>query len=472
MAGRRPRSALFDYQTDAVRVAVERKRVALLLAPGMGKTAITLTALLDLDAWPTLVVAPAQTARYVWREEAMRWEHLDRIGVRPIIGTAAARAKLLDASTAHVEVVSYENLIWLSDRVDLGRRYRSIVFDELSKMKTPGSKRSRRMRSGQGGTRIPVRFGLTGSPVGNHLLDLWGEMAVIGGPAPLGRTFGGYRDQYFQVSNTDGQGRPVSWVLQGMERVGRRDWGHTSRSRATEREIHERVAPWAFALPPQPSAGIPPVRVNPIRVPMPEAALRATAELRKQMHTILDDGAEVDALTPGARAAKLRQIAGGAVFATSGPEWGEVHAAKLDALDDLLDELQGEPLLLFYWYTHERDRILARLAGRRTATIATPRWVDRWNAREFEVLVAHPQSAGHGINLQGGGSNVAWYSLPYWELFAQGNGRLARPGQAAPFVMAHILLCGDVDDRLYAGLDEKRDTESDLIAAVTYADLL
>ncbi len=461
---------MFPHQVAAADAVRERRQVAVLLPPGYGKTASTLTALDDLGAWPALVVAPAQTARRVWGAEAAEWDHLRELAITPIVGSARQRARLL-RETSHVEVVSYENLVWLTDQVDVDTRYRALVLDELSKMKSAGSKRFVRMRSR--GRRIPVRVGLTGTPVGNHLLDLWGELHAVAGSRALGPTFGGYQQEFFQPGQYV-NGRPTSWVLQGMVQRDRA-WVHTNRSREVEREVHRRAAPWCYTMPPQPAVGIPPVRVNPIRIPLPEAAERATRELRRQLVTYLDDGLEVEAISAGARAAKLRQIAGGAAYGEGGA-WGPVHDEKLDALDDLLDELQGEPVLVFYWYQHERERILARL-GRRGAVVAaapdTPRWVEAWCAGEVEVLLAHPQSAGHGLNLQAGGSHVAWYTLPWSrELWIQGNGRLARPGQSAPHVSAHVMLCGDVDERVLQALDRKRETEDALFDSLLYSDLL
>ncbi|HEX9052329.1 MAG TPA: hypothetical protein VF841_17510, partial [Anaeromyxobacter sp.] len=355
------------------------------------------------------------------------------------------RALLREPS--HVEVVSYENLMWLSQQFRLERRYRAVVFDELSKMKAAGTKRFTRMRyHGKG---IPIRVGLTGTPVGNHLLDLWGELYMIGGPAALGPTFVGFKAEYF-------------WPVDKEQRK----W--EVRHPKLEREIHERARPWCWTLPPQPAVHLPEIRENPIRIPVPPAAAKAAAELKRELATLLDSGVEIEALTAGARATKLRQIAGGAVYG-EGREWAPVHDAKLRALDDLLDELQGEPALIFYWYQHERERILARLA-RRGATHATtdhPGWIRAWNARELEAAVVHPQSAGHGLNLQAGGHTAIWYSLPWSrELWRQGNGRLARPGQASRWVLAHVLLCGEADEAVLRALGRKARTEEALIRSL------
>jgi hypothetical protein len=437
---------MFPHQQAMASEIRSRSRVACLLSPGLGKTAATLTALADLGAWPALVVAPAQTARSVWPDEAALWEHLRNVQVTPVVGSPRGRLALL-REASHVEVVSYENLFWLTEHVDLSRRYRAVVFDELSKMKAAGTKRFRRVKAAAKG--IEVRVGLTGTPVGNHLLDLWGELYVIGGKDALGPTFTGFKAEYFWPVDKE-QHR---WEL---------------RSPDFEHAIHERARPWCWTLPPQPAVHLPEIRENPIRIPVPPAAAKAAAELKRELATMLDSGEEIEALTAGARATKLRQIAGGAVYG-EGAAWAHVHDAKLRALDDLLDELQGEPVLIFYWYRHERERILARLARRGAvhATTDHPGWVRAWNARELEAVVAHPQSAGHGLNLQAGGHTVIWYSLPWSrELWRQGNGRLARPGQTSTWVLAHLLLCGEADEAVLRALGRKARTEEALIDAL------
>ena len=440
---------LFAFQAKAVLQAVKKGRTAIFLEPGYGKTAIALTALWQARTLPALVVAPARVVEQdVWGLEATKWSHLDHLNVVSIHGTKRGRKFRLDVG-ADVEVISYENLVWLTDTVDLDKRYSAIIFDELSKMKTAGSKRSRRMKTA--GASIPFRLGLTGTPVGNHLLDLWGEMYMVAGEHALGRTFTGYRSRFFYPRSTV-NGIPVNWtLLPGVEGT-----------------IHELVKPFSFVLPPQKEVKLPEVIVNKLPVTMPHKATVEQMELVRELRVKLDGGADLIALQASAMAMKLRQFASGAVYTNKPndpPVWSFVHGGKMDALSDLIEELQGEPLLVFYWFQHELER-LKRLPG--VATLDDKGAMDAWNARKLPVLLAHPQSAGHGLNLQAGGHNVCWFTLPWsWELWRQANGRLARTGQTSPVVQAHVLECGEADRLVLAALTQKGTTEKKLLAALT-----
>lgn len=454
----RPRSALKAYQRTTAEALLAKPELAVLLPVGYGKTAAVLTALVERDEWPALVVAPKRVAAKVWKAEAAEWEHTKNLVVTALGGGESRREKLLLDS--HIETISYEALVGqapdprnpekrvftgLTDEVRLEKRYRTIVFDELSKVKDPGTRRFRRLRAHA--EEIPYRIGLTGTPVGNHLLDLWGELFMVAGGKPLGGTFSAYRSRYFAAEDYFQR----DWQVKGPEQ---------------EREIHARAAPFCFMLPPQPEVEIPPVQVNRLQVEMPEKVRRLSKELEKELFTTLESGAELEALSRSTVAGKLRQFAGGAVYLDA-TKWEALHTEKLDALEDVVDELQGEPLLVFYHYKHEAERIRARL-GKRVVSIEERDSIERWNARKIEVLLVHPQSAGHGLNLQHGGSTIFWYTLPWsHELWVQANGRLARTGQKASQVMAHVPICGPVDQYVLEALGGKGDVEKRFLENLT-----
>ncbi len=483
------RDDLWPYQRSAVAAAVSNAAcgdgLALFLEPGDGKTVATLTALRDLDAFPALVVAPAQVvAADVWGREARAWGHLGSLVVQPVVGSPAERVRLLGGpSPGRVEVISYENLLWLTG---LGGgvhplRHRAVIFDELSKMKAPGTRRFRRMRA-LFAKYAPLRLGLTGTPVGNHLLDLWGELFMVAGEAPLGPTFTGYRDRWFAPIDYHER----VWRLKccaDCTAVGRRgreckaDWTVRCPCHARAvKDIKRAIAPFVFQRPASAPKRSPEVRAHPIVVPMPEKLVRISRDLMRQLWAEVGPGVEIEALQASALANKLRQLAGGACYTGREgeegtweeglKEWTEVHDAKLRALDDLLDELQGEPVLVYYWFQHEAARIKRRLSGKRWANATDSGALDAWNRGELEVLLAHPQSTGFGLNLQGGGHHVAWYSLPWsGELWRQGNARVARPGQRAPWVTAHQFLCGPADERVAAVLAGKLTMERMILDA-------
>jgi hypothetical protein len=421
--------------------------VAVLLRPGHGKTALTLTALHDSWAFPALVVAPARVVESVWKQEGAIWDHLAGLRIVPLTGTSSKRLAALERH-GDVEVISYENLPWLLDTVDARARYEAIVFDELSKMKHPGTKRFKRLRHVV--ESIRYRVGLTGTPVGNHLLDLFGEMYCVAGEKPLGPTLTRFRDTYFKPVKYRGM-VPVKWALQ---------------SPAGEAEIFARCAPYTFTLPEQPAVRTPPVNVNRIALDMPQDVLVEIADLERDLHVQFDNGVDLVALEASTVATKLRQYAGGAVYVNPAHDYVVRHTEKIDATLDLLDELQGEPAVIFYWYQHERERLLEALKGREVGDGPSPANLAAWNERKLEALLLHPQGAGHGLNLQAGGSTIIWYTLPWsHELWVQANGRVARQGQRAAAVTAHVLVCGETDKRVLAALSSKGKTESRFMEA-------
>jgi hypothetical protein len=444
-------------------------RVALLVQLGHGKTAVAATALADLGAWPALVVAPARVAREVWAPELAAWEHLANLKVAHVgDGLRSGRAAPMPED-AHVECVSYEQLWHLSEAVDLERRYRAVVFDELDKMKAPGSVRFRRVRNCAMG--IPVRLGMTGTPVGNHLMDLWGELFMVGGEGPLGPTFTDFQARYFE----DVGWRHPQWRLKhGHDCALPSAGGGCCRTSADcEASIHLRARPWCFSIPPQPEARVPPVVPHSVRCRWPAGVARVAGDLERQLFAELDSGAELEALSASAVAQKLRQLAGGAVYLGGGEDdWDEVHGEKLAALSGVLDELQGAPALVFYWFRHERERVGRELdrARRAWAHIDDPRAMERWDRGELEALLLQPESAGHGLNLQAGGAHAVWYTLPWsTRLRLQGDGRLARVGQRAPSVTSCALLCGPTDDRVAAILEEKAGYQRRFLDSLTSA---
>jgi hypothetical protein len=440
------RSQLFPLQVEAAArmVAGARAGVACLLQPGMGKTISTLTTLVDLGAPRTLILAPALVAASVWHTEAADWEHTKNLHILPCVGTPAERLAII-ASGASV-ALSYENLDWLLDHVPLTEWFQAIVFDELSRMKHPGTKRFKRLR--QRVVKLPYRFGLTGTPVGNHLQDIWGEMFMLAGPASLGPTHGEFMVKYFEPNKIH-RGRVVSW----RTRPG------------AEADIHRRIKPFAFTLDTSSAPKMSELRHNTISVPLPEEVEVMAKELVEDLTVQLESGTDLEAFSSTVAAMKVRQMVGGSVYTDNVGTWEPVHEAKLDALEALSDEMQGEPMLVGYWFKHEAQRILARFP--RARLLDGPADIDAWNRREVEMLLVHPASAGHGINLQHGGHNLCWYTLPWsWEMMKQTRGRLIRHGQKSPFVMEHVLLAGASDRWVWKRIGEKGATEDALLAAM------
>lgn len=437
----RSRAQLFTFQREKlIPRIVSGRQVAAFVRMGYGKTISTLTSLVDLGMPRSLVVAPARVAREVWHKEAASWEHTKDLRFNVLSGVSPAERDVRLARDSDIDVINYELFVWLCENIDLETRYGAIVFDELSRMKTPGAKWFKRMRTRT--MEIPIRIGLTGTPVGNHYVDLWGEMFAVAGEKPLGPSKALYCAQYFTAIPVNEYGAKM-WVI---------NYGSADL-------INERVCPWSFSIGPEDAPPLPPVKVNPIYVPLPPAVRKHTDELARDLRTELASGKQLVAIMSGARASKVRQMAGGAVYLADG-SWEKIHDEKMDALAEIIDEQQGRPLIVFYWFRHELERMQVRFPQARTLTASN---IDEWNAGKIEVLLVHPASAGHGLNLQFGGSEIVWYSLPWWELFTQGNGRLARPGQREKTVMAHVLLAGEGDVAILQHLREQEEAEQKLI---------
>jgi SNF2 family DNA or RNA helicase len=445
-----PSRELFDYQQAAADLMVDRKQCAAFLAVGLGKTAIALHALTALGCRRTLVLAPAKVVETnVWGQEVEKWRM--SLAVVGLCGTAKQRQSWMDSGVADIECLSYELIPWLLSVCNLAERYDAIVFDELSKMKTPGTVRFRRLRKTV--TQIPVRFGLTGSPVPNNYLDLWGEMFMVAGEKPLGPTYGNYLSTYFMnVSNSP---KFRIYKVQSPRHV---------------KAIQQKVKPFAFSLDEKHRAKlIPPVKTNILELDLPLEVDDMIEELTSQAVVEIQNGARLEALSKSALGIKLQQLSSGAVYTTNGDvlaekTWSEVHAVKLDALADLLEEQQGDPVLCFYWFRHELERIQIRFPQAVTEINAST--LARWDRKEIPLLLVHPQSAGHGLNLQHGSHTVVWFSRPWsHELWEQGNGRLARMGQQSPVVVANVLSAGAMDRRVTEALAWKGEAQRGVLEA-------
>lgn len=438
-------SSLYPYQPHAIEKMVSLRRALVLLTMGLGKTVITLTALQRLGVRRVLVLAPASIVNAdVWGDEARAWAHLKDILVVPVEGTPAQRERLVREgpfATLRLDVMSYENIDWFLDELDLDR-YDAVVFDEVSKMKTPGAKRFKRLRSQV--QKIPVRFGLTGTPVGNHLLDLWGEAFITVGEEPFGSSYIRYKQEYFVPLDY----KQFTWGPQ----------------HGAEARILERLKPHAFSLDSKLAAGrLPEVRVNPVYVPLPPTVQKQMEDLARTCVLKLDDGVDLQVLSASAQAMKVRQLASGAVYTDplDDTRWSNVHGAKVDRLKDMVEALSGEPVIVWYWFQHELARLKKALPHARELGRTS---IEEWNKGKVEVLLLHPGSAGHGLNLQHGGFQSIWFTLPWsLEMWKQANGRLARPGQKAPYCIANVLLAGEVDSAVLGVLKAKAAVENKML---------
>ena len=440
------RTDLHAYQQRAAVFAYKTPYCALWLGLGLGKTISTLTAIADLldsaSVEKVLVVAPLRVANSVWAQEASNWSHASHLRVSVCTGTEKQRLAALNAD-ADVYVINRENLVWLVKLYGNRWPFDMVALDEASGFKSSKAKRWRALKRVRPFIRRMVQ--LTGTMSPNGLIDLWAQVYLLDQGQRLGRTKTAFLDRWFE---SDYMG--FKW---------------TPRDGA-EAEIHAAVSDIVLCMEAADYLDLPQRMDSRSVVAMTVGHQREYAGLERDFLLQLE-GAEVEAFSAGALANKLLQYANGAIYTDDAGTWSEIHKGKLDALAEIVEDNPGEPLLIAYNYRTDLARIQARFPD--AETLDAPDAIDRWNRGEIQMLVAHPASAGHGLNLQHGGSVIVWFGLNWsLELYQQFNGRLDRQGQTKPVRVMHIVTEGTIDERVLDAIDGKAKTQQDLIDAVKH----
>lgn len=421
-------------------------------SPGTGKTVTTLTAvqvlLYDyLEDGPVLVVAPKRVAEDTWSKEAAKWEHLQHLRVRKIMGTQAERLRSLHGPEADVYVVNRENVVWLVDTClrGSGWPFGIVVLDELSSFKSAQAKRWKALRRVRG--RIRRVVGLTGTPRPNGLEDLWPEMYLLDQGARLGRTLGAFRARYLVPEKTNGH-----IVYNYRPREG------------AEAEVYDRLSDMCMSIRKEDVLSLPGQIYEDVELAPPLALLKRYKQFeRDKVLECLDADGQIIAQSAAALTNKLLQFANGTIYDADGAAH-ELHSIKLDALEELVEEAGGDPVLVLYTYKHDAARIRQRIPCRALDTSAD---IDAWNRGEIPVALAHPASIGHGLNLQEGGHITIWYGLPWaLELYQQANERLNRPGQQHVCRVYHLILKGTHDERVLQSLKNKDEGQAAALEAL------
>ena len=446
------RDDLHEYQRFAADFIVGHPASAILLDCGCGKTIITLTAIEELlrerfDVSRVLVICPIRVAQ-VWAEELGKWSHLQGLRYSIAVGTASERRYALNQE-ADLYVINRDVVPWLVEEYGGEWKWDMLVLDELSSFKNPQAKRFKALLKVRRLVRRVV--GLTGTPSSNGLMDLWAEYRLLDLGERLGRFITRYRQEFFRPEKTNGQVVFSYAPLPGAEeRIYRRIADITISMRCTDHLV------------------MPELVSVPYEVRMSPKEQETYSRLKKEMVLTLTDG-EITAANAAALSGKLTQMANGAVYDDQG-ETVEIHQRKLDALEDLIEAQNGKPVLVAYWYKHDLKRIEGRLRemGIRYRRIDTEESIHQWNAKRVQVGLIHPASAGHGLNLQAGGSTLIWFGLTWsLELYIQTTARLWRQGQVSrTVVVEHIVCKGTIDERIMKALQRKEVTQSSLIDAV------
>lgn len=436
-----------DYQTYATHFIVEHREAALLLDMGLGKTVITLTAIdvLVRDSFEVrrvLVIAPLRVARDTWPAEIKKWEHLSGLTYAVVVGTEDERRAALRQRVS-VYIINRENIDWLITKSGVPFEFDMVVIDELSSFKSHQTKRFRALMKVRPALKRIV--GLTGTPSSNGLMDLWAEFKLLDMGKRLGRFIGQYRETYFVPDK-----RNQHMVFSYTPRAG------------AEEEIYRQISDITISMKARDFLNMPERIESNVTVRLSDAERARYERMKAEMVVELGD-TEIDAVSAAALSNKLLQMANGAVY-DDGGEANTLHSRKLDALEDIIEAANGKPLLVAYWYKHDRERIVARFGAREIRTSAD---ITDWNAGKIPVALVHPASAGHGLNLQEGGSALVWFGLTWsLELYQQTNARLWRQGQKSTVVIQHIISEDTIDERVLATLARKDRTQESLIDAV------
>lgn len=438
----------YPYQEAAIRWVLDRPASGLFLGMGMGKTVVTLTAINELlfdrlEAARVLVIAPLRVARDTWAREAAKWDHLRRLRVSVVLGDARERLAALERP-AEVYVINRENVPWLCETL-FDWPFDMVVIDELSSFKSVQAKRFRALRKVRG--RIRRIVGLTGTPAPNGLIDLWPQIYLLDRGERLGKTVGAYRARYFTPDRANGHIVYSYRLLPGADEA-----------------IQARIADVCMSLRKEDYLSLPGQLYETVEITPPPALLKQYRQFeRDRIMEAMDGDGEIVALNAAALTGKLLQFANGAIYDDNGNSH-LIHNLKLDALEDLIEAANGEPVLVFYAFKHDRDRIMRRVSCRE---LVTSEDIDAWNRKEIPVAIAHPASVGHGLNLQEGGHIIIWFGLTWsLELYQQANERLNRPGQTHVCRIYHLVLKGTHDERVLAALERKDTSQRALIDAL------
>jgi len=441
-------------------------RCGLFLQMGLGKTVVTLTALrrLMFDEFAVskaLVIAPLNVARDTWTRETAKWDHLSDLRIAKVLGTEKERIAALSAP-ADIYVINRENVVWLVEWLAREKKpwpFDAVVIDELSSFKSATAKRFRALRRVIGQARVVI--GLTGTPAPNGYIDLWPQVYLLDRGERLGGTVSAFRNTYFSPGAHKGH-IVYEWKL----KPGAKDQIDTTLSDIC---LSMKAEDWVH---------LPDIifRETVVRMSPEERAVYDRFQNDRVLPLLgeaLSDPENFTSLVAGDTAAitanKLLQMASGDVYDDAGGVF-HIHDRKLDALADIIEAANGEPVLVFYSYKPGAAAIRKRFPDAvqlGDCGMTTPELIDHWNAGEIPLLLCHPASAGHGLNLQEGGHIVVWYGLPWsLELYQQANARLHRMGQKQAVVVQHILCEDTIDERVLDALRRKDATQNALLDAL------
>ena len=436
-----------SYQEYAIRYIETHPISALLIDMGLGKTSITLTAIRNLlfdsfEVCKVLVIAPLRVAKNTWTDEIKKWEHLSTLTYSLIIGNENERLSALNEQT-DIYIINRENVDWLVNKSGYKFDFDMVVIDELSSFKNHQSKRFKSLMK----VRPLVKriVGLTGTPSSNGRMDLFAEFKILDMGKRLGYFIGQYRNTYFKPDKMNG---PIVYSYKPLPNA--------------ENAIYEKISDITVSMKANEYLKMPELLTSNYVVALSNSEKKQYDKMKKSLVLEITDG-EITASNAASLSNKLCQLSNGAIYDDE-QNIVEIHDRKLETLEDIIESMNGKPLLIAYWYRHDLDRIKSRFSVRE---IKTSEDISDWNDGKIPVALIHPASAGHGLNLQNGGSTLVWFGLTWsLELYQQTNARLYRQGQKNAVVIQHIITKGTIDEQILKALQKKNKTQADLIDAV------
>ena len=439
-----------SYQEYATQWIIDKEKAGLFLDMGLGKSVITLTAIVELmhdyfDVVRVLVIAPLRVAQSTWDAEINKWDHLKHLKISKVLGTEKERTQALN-TTADIYIINRENVSWLVERYKDNWPFDTVVIDELSSFKSHRAQRFKALRKVRPFMKRVV--GLTGTPAPNGLIDLWPQIYLLDGGERLGKTITGYRERYF---NPDKRNQHIIFSYKLKD--------------GAEEAIYKKLSDICVSMKSEDYLKLPERINNVIPVKLSDKAKKKYKQLERDLLLPLLD-TDIVANTAAVLTNKLLQMANGAVYDEDG-KIQEIHNEKLKALEDTIEAANGKPVLIFYSYKHDLQRIKEHLKTENVRELKASKDIEDWNKGEVPIMLAHPASAGHGLNLQAGGNIIIWFGLTWsLELYQQANARLYRQGQKQNVIIHHLVAEGTVDEDVMKALDEKQVGQEALLNAV------
>jgi len=443
---------LHHYQLTAIDHILNNPKCGLFLDMGLGKTVSTLTAVRklifeEIEISRVLVIAPKRVAESVWGAEIENWPHLKGLRAVKITGTEMQRKAALKEK-GHIYLISRDNVAWLCGQYGGSTLpFDMLVIDESSSFKNPKSLRFKALKA------VSPSFDrvilLTGTPAPNSLIDLWSQIYLLDRGERLGRFITQYRKDFFTPGQSNGH-IVYNYKLQ----------------KGGEKAIHEKIGDICMSMKTEDYLELPERIDNFIKVKFPDEVQSLYDDFEREKVLQLFEDNEVSAINAAALSNKLLQFANGAVY-DENKYYHEVHSLKLDALEDLIEEANGQPVLIAWTYRHDRDRILRKLKSYKPRELKTDKDIKDWNSGKIQVLTMHPASGGHGLNLQHGGNTVVWFGQTWsLELYQQLNKRLHRQGQTKPVIVHHLIGSKTIDEDVMKALKRKEAGQSGLMEAI------